>query len=136
MSQTTLKSLSHCVYNIRYHLVLVTKYRNPVIDSEILSRLKTLTRERVEDWGGDLYEMTGEPDHVHILFDLPPHRAIADFVNALKTGTSRRIRNEYPDQVSRHYWKPVFWSRSYCVVTAGGAPLDTIKHYIQNQKGT
>jgi len=135
MAKTTFKALNHCVYKIRYHLVMVTKYRNSVITEDILNRLRELTKNRIEEWGGELYEMNGEPDHVHILFDLPPNRAVADFVNALKTGTSRRIRNEYSQHVSSHYWKPVFWSRSYCVVTAGGAPLDTIKKYIQNQKG-
>lgn len=135
MSKTTLKALNHCVYNINYHLVMATKYRNKVITPEILSRLSELTKERVEAWGGCLLEINGEPDHIHILFELPPKHAVADFVNALKTGTSRRIRTEFAEELKRHYWKPVFWSRSYCVVTCGGAPLKLVKQYIENQKG-
>lgn len=135
MSKTTLKALNHCIYNINYHLVMVTKYRSKVITPAILSRLSELTKERVEAWGGCLLEINGEPDHIHVLFELPPKHAVADFVNALKTGTSRRIRTEFAEELKRHYWKPVFWSRSYCVVTCGGAPLELVKQYIENQKG-
>ena len=135
MSMTTLKSQYHCVYNTKYHLVLVTKYRNPVINEAILARLSELARERAEAWEGELLEVNGEPDHLHLLVELPPKYAVADFVNALKTGTSRRIRNEFSDHVGKYYWKPFFWSKSYCVVTCGGAPLSIIKQYIESQAG-
>jgi putative transposase len=56
----------------------------------------------------------GEADHVHLLIGLPPTAALADFVNVLKTGTGRRLRNEYSDHLGRFYNKPVLWGRSYC----------------------
>ena len=135
MNKTNLKALNHCFYNINYHLVIVTKYRKKVITPAILSRLSDLIKERIEAWDGCLLEINGEPDHIHILFELPPKHAVADFVNALKTGTSRRIRAEFAEELKQHYWKPVFWSRSYCVVTCGGAPLEVVRQYIENQKG-
>ena len=135
MNKTNLKALNHCVYNINYHLVIVTKYRNKVITPAVLSRLSDLIKERIEAWDGCLLEINGQPDHIHILFELPPKHAVADFVNALKTGTSRRIRAEFGEELKQHYWKPVFWSRSYCVVTCGGAPLEVVRQYIENQKG-
>ncbi len=135
MIKSTLKSQHHCVYNIKHHLVLVTKYRHNVITGNILSRLKEMVTERVLAWEGELIEINGEPDHLHILFELPPKYAVSDFVNALKTGTSRKIRKEFADQLKPFYWKPVFWSRSYCVVTCGGAPLSIVKQYIENQGG-
>ncbi len=135
MNETNLKALNHCFYNINYHLVIVTKYRKKVITPAILSRLSDLIKERIEAWDGCLLEINGEPDHIHILFELPPKHAVADFVNALKTGTSRRIRAEFAEELKQHYWKPVFWSRSYCVVTCGGAPLEVVRQYIENQKG-
>lgn len=61
------------------------------------------------------------------------HWPTADFLNALKTGTSRRLRNTYPEQLAAHYSQPVLWSRSYCVLSCGGAPLEVIKQYIQQQ---
>lgn len=135
MPKTTLKAQNHCVYNVKYHLVLVTKYRRKVINTEILNRLTKMADDRIAAWEGELVEINGEPDHLHILFELPPKYAVSDFVNALKTGTSRKIRNEFPEYLKSFYWKPVFWSRSYCVVTCGGAPLSVIKQYIENQDG-
>jgi putative transposase len=135
MTKTTLKAQNHCVYNIKYHLVLVTKYRRKVINADILNRLTDMVSDRIAAWEGELVEINGEPDHLHILFELPPKYAVSNFVNALKTGTSRKIRNEFPEYLKSFYWKPVFWSRSYCVVTCGGAPLSVIKQYIENQDG-
>ena len=135
MIKTTLKAQHHCVYNVKYHLVLVTKYRHKVINANILCRLKEMVSDRVEAWEGELVEINGEPDHLHMLFELPPKYAVSDFVNALKTSTSRKIRNEFADHLKSFYWKPVFWSRSYCVVTCGGAPLSIVKQYIENQDG-
>ena len=135
MTKATLKAQNHCVYNIKYHLVLVTKYRHGVINAAILDRLTELIDERITAWEGELIEINGEADHLHILFELPPKFAVSAFVNALKTGTSRRIRNEFSAHLRPFYWKPVFWSRSYCVVSCGGAPLSVIKHYIKNQRG-
>ena len=88
---------------------------------------------RCEAWGGRLLEVNGEADHIHLLLELPPTVALADFVNALKTGTSRRLRNEFKEHLASVYKKPVLWSRSYCILTCGGAPLEIIKQYIQQQ---
>lgn len=133
MKKQAIKSLNHCAYSIRYHLVLVTKYRRAALTADILDKLKYLVGERLEEWGGELFEFNGESDHIHILCDIPPKCAIADFVNALKTGTSRRIRNEFQEHLKQFYAKPVLWSRSYCVVSCGSAPVEIVKQYIQNQ---
>ncbi len=90
-------------------------------------------KERCEAWGGRLLEFNGEADHIHLLLELPPTVVLADFVNALKTGTSRRLRNEFKEHLASVYKKPVLWSRSYCILTCGGAPLEIIKQYIQQQ---
>lgn len=133
MNKATLNKQSHCVYSLHYHLVIVTKYRRKVLTSAMLERLHELIRERCEAWEGSLLEMNGEADHVHILLTLPPKYALADFVNAIKTGTSRRLRSEFSQHLSQFYRKPVLWSQTYCVISCGGAPLDVIKQYIENQ---
>ena len=135
MKNNSFNTLNHCVYKIRYHLVLVVKNRKKAIDQDILSRLIILTHERVDAWGGEVIEVNGEPDHLHILFEMPPTICLSDFVNALKTGTARRIRNEYKEKLKNKLWGNAFWSRSYCIVSCGGAPLKIVKEYIQNQKG-
>jgi putative transposase len=69
----------------------------------------------------------------NMLMTLPPTAALSDFVNALKTGTSRRLRAEFAE-VNLVYRKPVLWSRSYCVISCAGAPLSILKQYIENQE--
>ncbi len=90
-------------------------------------------RARCEACGGKLLEVNDEADHIHLLLELPPKVALADFVNALKTGTSRRLRHDCKDHLGRSYRKPVLWSRSSCILTGAGAPLEIIKQYIQQQ---
>ena len=129
-----MKSLHHCVFALHYHLVLVTKQRNEVLTSAMLSAFPEQAGERCASWGGELLQCNGEADHVHLLLTLPPTVALAEFVNALKTGTSRRLRNDFREQVRKFYRKPVLWSRSYCIISAGGAPLTVLKQYLEQQK--
>lgn len=99
----------------------------------MLDDFEAQARARCEAWGGRLIEVNGEADHVHLLLELPPSAALADFVNALKTGTSRRLRNTFAAHLAAFYSKPVLWSRSYCVLSCGGAPLAVIRQYIEQQ---
>jgi putative transposase len=100
----------------------------------MLERLKEIFTGTVEKFDGDLIEFNGEADHVHILLSLNPKLKLSSFVGNLKTVSSRLIRKEFKDELAVHYWKPVFWSRSYCILTCGGAPLSIIKQYIENQQ--
>jgi putative transposase len=123
----------HCVYALHYHLVIVTKYRRRCITKPILERLREIAAQRCEDWGGKLIEFNGEPDHVHMLMELPPNLDLSKFVNNLKTTSSRLIRRDFAEHLSHVYRKPVFWSRSYCIISCGGAPLAVIKQYVEQQ---
>ena len=77
----------------------------------------------------------GEADHVHLLLSLNPQVAPSVFVNNLKTVTSRYIRKEFGEELKQYYWnKPVFWSRSYCIISCGGAPLSVTQQYIEQQE--
>lgn len=133
MEKAKLKSHYHCVFDLNYHLVLVTKYRKRCLTDEMLVFLNKQCEALCDRWEIDLKEFGGEPDHVHLLLNTHPNLEMSKFINNLKTVTSRLIRKEYKDHLSKFYWKPVFWTRAYCLVTAGGAPLDVIKNYIENQ---
>ena len=85
-------------------------------------------------WGIELTEFGGEADHIHLLLDMHPNIMPSRFINSLKTVTSRLLRKEFSEHLSKFYWKPVLWTRAYCLVTAGGAPIDILKQYIQNQE--
>ena len=113
---------------------MATKYRRKAFTSAMISSFKDQAAERCLAWGGNLMECNGEADHVHILITLPPTVALSDFVNALKTGTSRRLRKEFGSHLKKFYSKPVLWSRSYCVISAGGAPLSILKQYVEQQE--
>ena len=65
---------------------------------------------------------------------LPPNLDLSRFLNTLKTTTSRLVRREYARQLGRVHRKPVFCSRSYCIISCGGAPLSVIKQYVEQQK--
>lgn len=133
MEKQPLKHLYHCVYRLSYHLVLVTKYRRKVITAAMLQDLDGWIRDIVQRWGGQVIELSGETDHVHVLFEAPPTVQPSKAANSLKTATSRRLRAKYPVRCRRFYRKPVFWSRSYCILSVGGAPLEVLKDYIKNQ---
>jgi len=127
------KSYHHAVYSLNYHLVLVTKYRHKVITADILDRLEVVFKLQCERWDVKLVEFNGELDHVHLLISAHPSMDLSKFINSIKTVSSRLIRKEYKDYLAPFYWKPLFWSRAYCLVTTGVAPLDVVKAYIQDQ---
>jgi putative transposase len=99
----------------------------------MMDRLGEIAARILSKWEGELLEFNGEADHLHLLVSIPPKVAPADLVNNLKTVTSRLIRKEFGDYLERFYRKPVFWSRSYCIITCGGAPLSVLKQYIEQQ---
>ena len=134
-SKQDLKTLYHCVFSLRLHLVLVTKYRRRCIDGLILARLRAIFENLAARWECDLLEFNGEPDHVYLLLSVNPKVAPSVLVNNFKTVSSRLIRKEFSTRIRRIYRKPVFWSRSYCVVSCGGAPLSVLKQYVEGQAG-
>ncbi len=127
------KSPRVAVYNLKIHLVIVTKYRYKVINASILKRLEEIFKANCTKWECTLLEFNGEADHVHALIDLNPKVAPSKFVNNLKTVSSRLIRKEFKEHLSRIYKKPVLWSIGYAVNSCGGASLEKVKDYIKNQ---
>lgn len=122
------------MYNLQYHLVVVTKYRKNCINKEILSRLKEISSSLFEKWNCEIIEISGEIDHMHILFEAPPQVQLSKLINNFKTVSSRYVQKEFQDHLKTFYWKPYFWSNSYLILSTGGATIDIIKEYIQNQQ--
>jgi putative transposase len=132
--KNNLRSHFHCVYNLNFHLVLVTKYRRKCFTKEILEKLRIYTIELLSKWDCQLLEFGGEADHIHLLISTHPALNLSIMIGNLKTVTSRLIRKEYSDHFKKFYWKPVLWTRAYCLLTTGGANIETIRKYIENQK--
>lgn len=120
----------HSVSTIRVHLVCVTKYRQKVITSEGLGVIKASFLEVAKSMDFNIEEMEGEVDHIHALIEYPPKLSISQIVNSLKGVSSRRFG------VAGHkkpFGKQALWSPSYFASSVGGAPIEVLKAYIQNQ---
>ena len=133
-TKNNLRSHHHCVYKITYHLVLVTKYRRKCFTKEILDRLHGVCKDICEKWDIGLIEFVGEQDHIHLLLDFHPSAQPSKFVNNLKTVSSRLIRRDFSEHLAKFYSKPVMWTRAYCLLSAGGGPIEVIKQYIESQE--
>lgn len=120
------------VFLMYYHLVLVTKYRRPVIDDDISAYAKSIFERIAESYHITLVEWNHDQDHVHIMFKGQPKTELTKFINSYKSATSRLIKRDYP-KVKKQLWQEMFWSRSFCLLTTGGAPIETIRAYIQKQ---
>lgn len=124
----------HCVFNLHVHLVFVTKYRRNVFTKEILDKLHDIFVRVCNNFEADLVEFDGEDDHVHLLITYPPKIAISTLVNSLKGVSSRMIRkNNYPS-MRKKLWGGALWSPSYFAGSCGGAPVDIIRQYIEQQQ--
>lgn len=127
-----LDSNNHSVFLLHYHLVMCIKYRRKVINDSISDRLKDIFVDIAPNYGVELIEWNHDVDHVHLLFKAKPNTEISKLLNAYKSASSRRIKNEFPS-IRKYLWKEYFWSKSYCLATTGGAPLEVVKQYIENQ---
>ena len=127
-----LGSNNHSVFSIHFHLILVVKYRKKVIDERISERLKEIFEYIQNNYNIVLEEWNYDIDHVHVLFRSESNSNISKFINAYKSASSRLIKKEYPSIKSRLY-KEAFWSQSFCLISTGGADIETIKKYIESQ---
>lgn len=119
-----------CVYNLQAHLVFVTKYRRNVLTHDMLTDMEAIMRDVCQDFDATLMEFNGEDDHVHLLVSYPPKVALSTLINSLKGVSSRRLRAKYDIKTHRNH----LWSPSYYAASSGGAPLETLKQYIQQQR--
>ncbi len=123
---------NHSVFLLYYHLVLVVKYRRNVFDDDMSDYAKDMFVRLSENYNITLVEWNHDVDHVHILFKAHPNTEMTKFINAYKSASSRLIKRDFP-QVKKKLWKEMFWSRSFCLLTTGGSPIDVVKKYIENQ---
>ena len=125
---------AHSVFLLYYHLIMVTKYRRKVINDDISARGKEIFEYIAPNYGIILEEWNHDKDHVHVMFRAQPKSAISKFINAYKSASSRLLKKEYPE-IKEKLWKGSFWSQSFCLLTAGGAPVEVIREYIESQGG-
>ena len=127
-----LRNNNHSVFAIHFRLILVVKYRRKVINNDVSMRLKEIFEYIEDNYNIVLEEWNHDIDHVHILFRSEPNTNVSKFINAYKSASSRLIKKEYPSIRTRLY-KEAFWSQSFCLISTGGANIETIKKYIESQ---
>lgn len=132
--KTEIRTGRHCTFNLHVHLVFVTKYRRNVFTKEILDQLHHIFIHVCNDFEAELVEFDGEDDHVHLLVNYPPKVAISTLVNSLKGVSSRMIRKKNFSSIRKKLWGNALWSPSYFAGSCGGAPIDIIRQYIEQQQ--
>ncbi|MGH9070647.1 MAG: IS200/IS605 family transposase [Acidimicrobiales bacterium] len=124
------RSTNKAVYSAKYHIIWCPKYRRRVLAGRVETRLKQIIAEVVAEVGGQVIEVEVMPDHVHLLVEVPPTVALSRFVGFLKGRSSRALRAEFV-----HLRRmPALWSPSWFVSTVGGAPLEVVRRYVENQE--
>ena len=122
------------VYDLHAHIVLTPKYRKKVMTDRVAESLKDSFEEVCSRYGATLDAFEVDQDHAHLLVSYPPKVSLSKLVMSLKTISSLRVRKHGWPEVTRALWGDHFWSPSYSVASAGGAPLEVIKRYIENQQ--
>ncbi len=121
-----------CVFSLKYHLVWCPKYRKPVLTSRVASDLRKLLRQKADELGVTIEALEIMPDHVHLFVAADPTDAPQRLANQFKGFTSRVLRQKYAHLRSS---LPTLWSRSYYVGSVGQVSEETVKRYIEMQKG-
>jgi len=126
-----IKRLSHAVYDTRYHLVWVPKYRKRILKEEVGEAVGELFKEILEARDCEIVEMEIAEDHVHILSSIPPKYSVGEMVRVLKSISAKEIFRRYPE-VKRELWGGEFWEDGYFVRTVGDkVTSETIRKYIE-----
>ena len=125
------KNNHNIVHSCKYHVVWCSKYRRKVLVGDVENRLKELIIEICQENQIEIIEMEVMPDHIHLLIEVDPQFGIHKAIKLIKGRTSRILRQEFPYLKTK---LPTLWTNSYFVSTVGGAPLNVIKEYVENQK--
>jgi putative transposase len=130
MTKNNYRRGRHSVTLLYAHLVFVTKYRNKVFLAEHIDAMPQIFKDVASKMNFQILEINGEADHVHVLIEYPPKLSLSQIVNALKGVSSRMLRKQF--DLTPH--KDHLWSPSYFAISCGGAPIEKIKEYIENQQ--
>jgi putative transposase len=123
---------SHTVYDIKYHIVWITKYRKPVLRGDVAERVRDLIREICKSTDVEIIKGHVSRDHVHIFVSVPPHISVSKLVQSIKGKTSRKMLMEYKN-LSRTFWGRHIWARGYFAASSGNVTDEVIMKYIEQQ---
>ena len=120
------------VHNVAYHLIWCPKYRRKVLTGKVEKRLKQLLKQKAKENGWNIETIEIMPEHVHVFVKANPVASPHWIVQQFKGYSSNILRKEFPELKSK---LPTLWTRSYYCESVGHISEDTIKKYIEDQKG-
>ena len=123
---------AHATYDIKYHLVWITKYRKMVMKGKIAERMRELVRLVCKNNDVEIIAGHVSTDHIHLLVSVPPYQSVSRIVQSIKGYTARKILMEFKE-LNQIYWGNHFWARGYFVATSGNVTDDVIEEYIRAQ---
>lgn len=123
----------HCVYELKAHLVFLTKYQRSVLTKRVQADIELIFSDVCKSFDAKLVECNGEKDYVHLLVEYPPKLQLSRLVNSLKGVSARLLKKKAYPEILSNLWGKHLWSRSYYVGSCGGVTLDVIKKYIKDQ---
>ena len=129
-----IKTNSHQVYELGYHIVWVTKYRHPVLVDAVAIVVKQVIAQTcvVYDW--KLLEIEVMPDHIHIFVSASPQTAPAEIAKTIKSISAVTVFTAFPKLKGQRFWGSGLWSPSTYFGSVGHISEESIRRYIQNQK--
>ena len=126
------RKTSHSLYDCKYHLVWITKYRKKVMVGLVAERVRELIRQICKEHDVEIIKGHVSKDHVHMFVSVPPHLAISKLIQYLKGKSSYKLLQENK-QLSKEFWGSHLWGRGYFVATSGNVTDEVIMEYIKNQ---
>jgi putative transposase len=127
------KSGSYTIWDCKYHIVWITKYRFSVLTGDVGERCRELLREIARSQEMTIYAGVLNRDHVHMLIGISPNLSVSKAVPFLKGKSSHKLLSEF-STLRKRYWGQNLWGRGYWVVTNGNVTDDMWKKYIEDQK--
>ena len=126
------RTSAHCTYDIKYHIVWITKYRKPALTGKIAERVRELIRGTCKQ--NEVEILTGHvsKDHIHLLVSVPPHLSVSKLVQYIKGYSSRKLLMEYKE-LNKAFWGQHLWARGYFAASTGNVTDEVIAEYIKNQ---
>jgi putative transposase len=123
----------HAVYDLKYHLVWIPKYRKHILDDEVSDYLKEVFRKIAEEYGFKIDTLGIMEDHVHIFVEARPKYSPAQIVQIMKSISAREIFKKFP-KLRKKLWAGELWNDGYFVRSVGDkVTADVIRKYIEYQ---
>ena len=123
----------HAVYDLKYHLVWIPKYRKQILDKEISDYIKVIFNMIAEEYEFRIDTMEVVEDHVHVFVEVPPRYSPARVIQIMKSISAREVFMKYPD-LRKQLWAGELWNDGYFVRSVGDkVTADIIRKYIEYQ---